>query len=395
MRALAQPFTYLGVTLLLLIGAGLFFLTAHDRRSAFEGAVVKSEADARVFEEYIARTIKSADDKLVLLRKMVQRHPDNFELTEWTAEFVSGPQIALHFALVDRNGIVKMTTIGRVGADISGKESYLTAKSATDDHLIISRPYKLRSTDGWAIGLTRRLLAADGSFDGMILALLDPQQLDSFYRSITLGSDGIASLVGLDGYIRTRGDAEGISRPETFAGKSIGNASIFERIRHARSGSFWNNPGVVEPVSRLITYRQLADYPLLAIIGRSADEIYEPAVQSARIYYGMALFMAFGIILAIIAGANRQYKILLATRKLESMNLRFDTALENIAQGMCMFDAKGRITVCNRQYLEMYRLSGDVVKPGCTLQQLMRHRKDVGVLSGEPEDHCRRILAIA
>ncbi|MBV8837168.1 MAG: EAL domain-containing protein, partial [Alphaproteobacteria bacterium] len=49
----------------------------------------------------------------------------------------------------------------------------------------------------------------------------------------------------------------------------------------------------------------------------------------------------------------------------------------------------------NRQYLEMYRLSGDVVKPGCTLQQLMRHRKDVGVLSGEPEDHCRRILAIA
>src|SRR5581483_3105911 len=197
LRAFAQPFTYLGAILLLMVGAGLFFLTQHDRRSAFEGAVVKSEADARVFEEYIARTIKSADDKLLLLRKMYQQHPARFNLTEWTAEFVTGPHIALHFALVDRNGIVKETTIGRVGADISAKESYLTARAATDDRLIISRPYKLRSTDGWAIGLTRRLTAADGTFDGMILALLDPQQLDSFYRSINLGSDGIASLVGL------------------------------------------------------------------------------------------------------------------------------------------------------------------------------------------------------
>src|SRR5262249_52038786 len=147
-----------------------------------------------------------------------------------------------------------------------------------------------------------------------------------------------------------------------------------------------------EPVSRLITYRELADYPLIAIIGRSHEEIYEPAVQSARVYYGMALFMAFSIILAVIAGATRQHKILAATDTLETTNLRFDTALENIAQGMCMFGADARITVCNRQYLEMYRLSPDVVKPGCTLEQLMQHRKEVGVLSGDPADHCRRIL---
>ena len=45
----------------------------------------------------------------------------------------------------------------------------------------------------------------------------------------------------------------------------------------------------------------------------------------------------------------------------------------------------------NRQYREMYALSPDIVKPGCTLEELMRHRKAVGVLAGEPEEHCRRI----
>ena len=394
LRAFAQPFTYLGAILLLLVAAALVYLTDHDRKSAYEAALIKSEADARVFEEYISRTVKGADDKLLLLRKMYRQHPGNFDLAEWTSEFTMGRQIALHFALVGPDGVVKASTIGSVGVDVSATDSFQQASQASranDDHLIIGRPYRLKPTGGWTLALTRRLTALDGSFAGVMIALLDPQQLDSFYRSINLGSDGFASLVGLDGYIRARGTAAGMSQPEAF-GKSIANAQVFLRLEQSPAGSYWNLPGSVDPTPRLITYRVLADYPLLAVVGRSTDEIYEPAAQTARVYYGIALFMSFGIIFAVIAGATRQYKILSATHKLETTNLRFDTALENIAQGLCMFGARGRITVCNRQYLEMYKLSPKVVKPGCSLQELMRHRKEVGVLSGDPEDHCRRIL---
>jgi len=394
LRALAQPFTYLGAVLLLLVAAGVFFLADHDRKSALEAARVKSEADARVFEEYISRTIKSADDKLLLLRKMHQQHPERFDLTEWTVELTTGPQIKLHFAVAGRDGVVKDSTVGRTGIDLSATDSFRRAAQASDDHLIIGRPYRMQTSGAWIIALVRRLTTANGAFDGVMIALLDPQQLEPFYRSINLGSDGIASLVGRDGYIRARGSAQGLGQPETYGG-SIASAPVFQRSLKARSGSYWNVPGTVDPTPRLITYRTLEDYPLIAIIGRSTDEIYEPAAQSARVYFGMALFMSFGIVLAIIAGASRQLKVLSATHKLKNTNLRFDTALENIAQGMCMFDAQGRITVCNRQYLEMYKLSPEVVKPGCTLQMLMRHRKEVGVLAGDPEDHCRRILAMA
>ena len=38
-------------------------------------------------------------------------------------------------------------------------------------------------------------------------------------------------------------------------------------------------------------------------------------------------------------------------------------ALDHMSQGLCMFDAAGRIVVCNRRYLRMYKLSPDVVKP--------------------------------
>ena len=70
---------------------------------------------------------------------------------------------------------------------------------------------------------------------------------------------------------------------------------------------------------------------MMVVIGHSTHEIFEHSTRNARVYYGIALFMAFGIIVSVTAGATRQYKILLATRKLKTTNLRFDTALENVA----------------------------------------------------------------
>ena len=66
-------------------------------------------------------------------------------------------------------------------------------------------------------------------------------------------------------------------------------------------------------------------------------------------------------------------------------NLLLDTALNNMSQGLCMFDAAARLVVCNRRYLDMYGLSADVVKPGCLLRDLLRHRIDLGNFSGDPD----------
>jgi methyl-accepting chemotaxis protein len=68
-------------------------------------------------------------------------------------------------------------------------------------------------------------------------------------------------------------------------------------------------------------------------------------------------------------------------------------ALDNMSQGLCMFDGNARITVCNKPYLEMYGLSGEVVRPGCTLRELIDHRKQAGFFKGDVEAYCRDILA--
>ena len=391
LRALAQPFTYLGLALAVFVVGMLFVLVNQEEKAAHQAALVKNDANARVFEEYISRTISGVDDTLLLLRRMVGHDPIGFDLDAWTAAFAGDKKVQVHFAITGADGLIKASTVSPRGVDLSQTDSFREASAATDDRLIIGKTRRLQRSGKWVMVFSRRLSAPDGSFAGLISAMLDPHQLEQFYRSINLASDGIVSLVGFDGFIRARGNAGGLTQPEAFE-KPISGAQVFRRYRDEPTGSYWNTPGTVDPVYRLITYRVLADYPLIAIVGRSERDILQSANQNVRLYYGIAIFMALGIAVSVAASATRQFKILRAARKLELTNRRFDAALENMAHGLCMFDSQGRITVVNRHYLEMYRLSPLVVRPGCSLRDLMYHRKDVGILAGDPEEHCRRIL---
>src|SRR3954451_4042928 len=76
-----------------------------------------------------------------------------------------------------------------------------------------------------------------------------------------------------------------------------------------------------------------------------------------------------------------------------SQNRHLITAVDNMSQGLNMFDAQGRIVLVNRRYLDMYGLSHEAVKPGCSLRELIQHRKDTGLFKGDPESYSKKILA--
>ena len=67
-----------------------------------------------------------------------------------------------------------------------------------------------------------------------------------------------------------------------------------------------------------------------------------------------------------------------AAEQLREQKLQLDTALNSMAQGLNMFDAAGRLVVCNQRYLEMYRLPAEVAKPGCTVHDLVQARVEAG-----------------
>ena len=77
--------------------------------------------------------------------------------------------------------------------------------------------------------------------------------------------------------------------------------------------------------------------------------------------------------------------------ELRKQNRVVDVALNNMTQGLCMFDKDARLVVSNKRYLSMYGLSPDIVKPGCTLHELTEHRKSRGVFFGDADEYFQRV----
>jgi diguanylate cyclase (GGDEF)-like protein len=58
--------------------------------------------------------------------------------------------------------------------------------------------------------------------------------------------------------------------------------------------------------------------------------------------------------------------------RLTLTNLRLDAALDNMSQGLCLYDAQDRLMVVNRRYSEIYGLPPRAVVPGMTTLEVMR-----------------------
>jgi diguanylate cyclase (GGDEF)-like protein len=80
--------------------------------------------------------------------------------------------------------------------------------------------------------------------------------------------------------------------------------------------------------------------------------------------------------------------------KLRQQKILLDSALENMSQGLCMFDSEGRIAVFNDRYSKMFNLPPDSLK-GLSLLDILKQRKTSGEFRGDPEEFFARITADA
>ena len=68
-------------------------------------------------------------------------------------------------------------------------------------------------------------------------------------------------------------------------------------------------------------------------------------------------------------------------------NLRISAALDNMTQGLCMFDSSARLILCNEPYLDMYGLTRKQAYPGCPLRELLEIRKASGTFHQDIDEY--------
>ena len=100
----------------------------------------------------------------------------------------------------------------------------------------------------------------------------------------------------------------------------------------------------------------------------SAEALGAAAIAGGAVAVGLGAALRRALLLQLDA--------MLCAQAAES--LRFDTAINKISQGLCFFDGKQQLIVCNARYAEIYSLSPTLMKPGMTLREIVDARYAAG-----------------
>jgi diguanylate cyclase (GGDEF)-like protein len=103
-----------------------------------------------------------------------------------------------------------------------------------------------------------------------------------------------------------------------------------------------------------------------------------------------ALLTVVAVLTVVVCVLLRRHR--LTDQRLAAERRQLSIAVNNIPQGIVLYDASARIIICNQPYMNMFGLSPEVVKPGCTMQRLIEHRKETGSFDGDIDEFCNAII---
>ncbi len=105
------------------------------------------------------------------------------------------------------------------------------------------------------------------------------------------------------------------------------------------------------------------------------------------VFNSLATEHDWGIVAVATAVCLGVLLLLYRAHKLRRQNAQLRSALDNMTQGLCMFDGDARLILCNERYLDMYSLTRERAYPGCTLRELLEYRSATGTFFQDIDEY--------
>jgi diguanylate cyclase (GGDEF)-like protein/PAS domain S-box-containing protein len=291
--------------------------------------------------------------------------------------------------LFDANGVLINSSQRWPVADIRiSDRAYF--RSLRDDATISQAVDVVQSrfAPGHSIVFARKVLGPHGEFLGVVSRAVKPEALESFFASVGLGPEATIAMHLKEGTLLARHPHVEALIGENFNKGPSGQRAVFDVPQFAGQ---LRSP--MDGKDRLVASRMLSSVPLVIVATTTVDSTLATWRSQTRFFTGMAalsLLVTVLMLYLIFRQMTRQHR--LSQQQIAVEKQRLDTAISHMSQGLLLFDSSERLIICNGRYIEMYGLSREVVKPGCTFRDLLRHRKATGSFHGDVERYCDEVL---
>ncbi len=233
-----------------------------------------------------------------------------------------------------------------------------------------------------------KLASPTGEFLGVINRSLEPINVERFFASVALGPDAAISMMHRDGTLLAR-----YPRHQGMIGQNYRDAPIFRQILAGDGNTTGIFSSPVDAVHRIGASHRLTSYPLIVTATTTVAAALADWREQMRFLVGIgvtSVVLIAAMLFVVVRRLLRDHEA--SSRRLTLEKERLDKAVNNMTQGLLMFDASERLVISNQRYIDMYGLSADVVKPGCTFRELIAHRKACGSLAGDDSEYADEVL---
>jgi diguanylate cyclase (GGDEF)-like protein/PAS domain S-box-containing protein len=240
----------------------------------------------------------------------------------------------------------------------------------------------------WTTVVARRLSLPDGTFVGVLVRRIDPDSYQRYFASVALAEGAAISLFDREGVMLAR-----YPHVEEMIGRSYKSAPLMQKVLTLGGQHTLRINSLIDGTEKLGSAASLTHFPLVVVATNTMSAALTDwrqqtgfMITAAALSAAVIALILFLIIRQIIR-QNRE-----AQQRLEAERLRLDTALNNMSQGLILYDASGYVVTCNRRYLDMFGLSADIVKPGCHIHETMRCRRESGSFDGDIDAFCTDVM---
>ena len=265
---------------------------------------------------------------------------------------------------------------------------FRTFKSSPQSPELLVEPVYSRITGAWTTVIARKVTGPKGEFLGAIGRGIEPVTFEKFFATVALGPGATIAMHHSDGTLLARYPHVAELVGKNFKTGPAAQRQIFELPR--------TTSRLISPIDgqdRLISSRALTNFPLVIIASTTTSAALADWREQIAILItitGLSVLAIAALLLLVVRKLSHQHRA--SKQRLSLEKQRLDTAVNNMTQGLLLFDAKQHLIICNRRYLEMYGLSADVVKPGCSFREVIAHRKETGTFAGDIDHYLEVVL---
>ena len=253
---------------------------------------------------------------------------------------------------------------------------------------VLIEPLYSRLSGAWTILVARKIVGPGGEFLGVVGRGIEPANFEKFFASVVLGEGATISMLHRDGTLLARYPHSGELMGRNFKTGPFEHQRVFGLDHFA--GRF-TSP--VDGQDRLISSRALPHFPILMMATTTRAAALTDWREQIGILMSVAASSALaitGVLIAVVRKLLEQHR--LSRERLTLEKQRLDHAVNNMTQGLLLFDAERRLVVCNQRYIEMYGLSADIVKPGSSFHDIIAHRRATGSFTGDVDAYVALVL---